>query len=216
MRASEFQQAAALFAELGDYREAEEKYNEAMYYHAESLLLAEDYKTAAEIFTELGLFKDSKERVKEAEFAFAQALMEQGKYEQAQERFKRLGSYQGARRYAEECRELILVQKMSVQWDGEWNWIHPGWINPYDTYYIDIAKREIHWAFKSPATEFHHYYSFKLLDVNTIVADGFRAEDDGCEITIRMVEPGKIKLEYPRGGDAPSSDPSNLYLIRPQ
>lgn len=106
-------EAAAIYAELGDFSDAAEKallcrYNNALVLEAEG-----KYNEAKEAYTALGDYKDSAAKVTSCAYNEAIAVLEEGKYDEAAELFKALGDYLDCAIKVEECtfkKALALVE----------------------------------------------------------------------------------------------------------
>ncbi len=100
LEAGQYEEAAAAFEALGDYKDAPDQMLEAKYLHATALEEAGNYSNAAAAFESLGNYKDSSERARgarnQAKYAEASELLESGRYEQAAAAFAELGDYQDA------------------------------------------------------------------------------------------------------------------------
>ena len=100
LEAGEYDEAVAVFAELGDYQDSAEQINNVRYTQALALVDEGNYDNAISIFTELGDYKDSAEQIEqikatETENAYqaALALVAEEKYQEAEDAFLALGSY---------------------------------------------------------------------------------------------------------------------------
>lgn len=103
MESEMYQEAALEFSELGSYKDASEKANEANYENACKLLDEKSYDEAKSAFKELGDYKDSADKITEVEDAkkqekydTAMILKEQGKTDKAIEIFETLGDFSDA------------------------------------------------------------------------------------------------------------------------
>lgn len=103
MESEMYQEAALEFSELGSYKDASEKANEANYENACKLLNEKSYEEAKNAFKELGDYKDSADKITEVEDAkkqekydTAMILKEQGKTDKAIEIFETLGNFSDA------------------------------------------------------------------------------------------------------------------------
>lgn len=90
------EEAAALYAEILKYSDAQTRYNSTQYKIAEAALASGDYDKAIEIFRLLGRYSDSAARVSESQYVKAQAALEEGNYAEAVELFVALGDYSDA------------------------------------------------------------------------------------------------------------------------
>lgn len=96
-------EAAAIYAELGDYSDSSEKallcrYNNALVLEAEG-----KYAEAKDVYTSLGDYKDSAAKITSCAYNEAISALEDGKYDEAAEMFTALGDYLDCKIKAEEC-----------------------------------------------------------------------------------------------------------------
>lgn len=122
----DYEEAKALFEELGDYKDAADRIEEVdnkIYDYAVQLMNDEKYTEAIEIFESLGGFKDCSEKIKEIEellldekwleqYEKACVLFDEEKYEEALQIFDEIGDYKEAEQYAEQCEEKLSQQKL--------------------------------------------------------------------------------------------------------
>ncbi len=107
-------EAAAIYAELGDFSDAAEKallcrYNSALVLESEG-----KYNEAKAVYVALGDYKDSAAKATSCDYNEAIAILEAGKYDEAAEKFKALGNYLDCSIKAEECtykKALALVDE---------------------------------------------------------------------------------------------------------
>lgn len=95
--------ARAAFAEMGDYRNAQEMLKEVDYQKAFSMLDTGDYNGACTAFAALGEYQNSEEMVKEVRYEEAYSLFDSGDYDGAKSTFLNLGDYQDSQTMATEC-----------------------------------------------------------------------------------------------------------------
>lgn len=122
MEAEKYIEATIVFADLGNYRDSEEKLEEIKitlldiaYDAATALMDAEKYDEATVAFTELGDYRDSKEKIEEIkiilldkEYAAAVALLDEEKYDEATAAFTELGDYRDSKEKIEEIKFILL------------------------------------------------------------------------------------------------------------
>lgn len=114
----QYDQAAAVFAEMGDYRDAQLQLLECDYQKAQSLLGAGDESSLAEaesIFRSLDDYQESAELAKQASYALAGVYRESGRYEAAAEKYQALGSYQDS---ADQLKETTYLQASDLLNEG--------------------------------------------------------------------------------------------------
>ena len=105
-----YEEAAAAFEALGNFKDSPDRVLEAHYATADALLAAERYEEAAAAFDELGNYKDSPDRVLEAHYAAADALLTEGNAARAAMVFSKLGNYQDARQRCMEYWDIAAVR----------------------------------------------------------------------------------------------------------
>ena len=100
MESEMYQEAALEFSELGSYKDASEKANEANYENACKLLNEKSYEEAKNAFKELGDYKDSADKITEVEDAkkqekydTAMGLIGQGRTNEAIKILEELGDF---------------------------------------------------------------------------------------------------------------------------
>ena len=105
-----YEEAAAAFEALGNFKDSPDRVLEAHYATADALLAAERYEEAAAAFDELGNYKDSPDRVLEAHYSAADALLTEGNAARAAMVFSKLGNYQDARQRCMEYWDIAAVR----------------------------------------------------------------------------------------------------------
>lgn len=96
-----YAEAAAIFAELGDYEDSKQMVTACAYGEAAVAFEKGDYETALAGFTALGDYEDAPERVTACNYQIALAAYENGDFATALSLFTQLGDYEDAadRRY---------------------------------------------------------------------------------------------------------------------
>lgn len=102
-----YDQAAEAFAQLGSYKDADEKMKESHYLKATDLLMEGKTKAAVSIFTGLGNYSDSADMVLECEYREAFDLFQKGDYQQALAAFLEMERHEKAQQKVLECRYAI-------------------------------------------------------------------------------------------------------------
>ena len=117
-------EAAAMFAELGDYENSAEMVNVCKYTQAAKLLEAKEYEAAKAIFVELGDYADSVNFAKECSYKQAEALFFQGKYEEAVAIYETIPDYLDATEKTAACKTEIMFIKygevIQLMTEGVW------------------------------------------------------------------------------------------------
>jgi len=91
--AGAFQDASAAFAALGEFKDAPQRSQGAIYLYAEALFASGDYENAEEEFKSVSQYADAAGRVDDCEFQLAVALAENERYAEAAEKMGQLGDY---------------------------------------------------------------------------------------------------------------------------
>ena len=93
-----YQEAAAVFEALGDYRDAEARATDCRYEYAEKLFRSEEFDAAIAIYETLGDYEDSEKRILKASYTLGLWAMEDGELDAAIDCFTRAGDgYKDAR-----------------------------------------------------------------------------------------------------------------------
>ena len=79
----EYEQAAAIFDELGDYEDAKEKYLETLYREGNDFLKNGKYAEAISLFESLDSYEDSKEKLIESTYGYGKQFLEKNDYDNA-------------------------------------------------------------------------------------------------------------------------------------
>lgn len=101
------EQAAEMFAELGEYSDSEERSNALYYQTAEEALASGNSARAVELFTQLGGYSDSAERLTEAKYSLAVECLSDGKPQEAADIFAVLGDYRDSAEQLKEAKSRI-------------------------------------------------------------------------------------------------------------
>ena len=213
MKERKYEEAIFAFEALEGYKDSPEKISECKtaildgeYDAAMSLMTAHNYPSAIAAFQKLNRYKDSAEQIKECQYLLAHEIMQAGKPADALRLFMQLGNYKDSADVS-----------ISIAFAGNWNWIKPATINPYESFVIDTEKLTITYVWEgtssSPArTETH---TLAISNETTLLATGLR----GSETTPVMLEfsaYGRLKVIYPDVPSKPSSNEEYLYLVRAQ
>lgn len=178
------------------------RYNEAV-----ELMSAGKYEQAIQVFQELDGYRDSDTQIKECKYSMAVQYMERGEDERAIAMFEQISGYRDSDH---------LIGK--IIFDGDWVWINPETINPYDSFIIDYDAGNVRYHFQSSMLVRDVDYTFTVNSPYEIYAKGLRystISGDSSPVKIQYVSPGKLKLIYDDPSTAPSSNSENLYLVRP-
>lgn len=119
-----YEEAAAMFAELGDYENSAEMVNVCNYTHAAKLLEAGEYDAAKKIFVALGNYADSVNFAKECSYQQAEALFAEGNYEEAVSIYETVSDYlDAADKITAAKKEIMLTQYgdvIQLMTEGVW------------------------------------------------------------------------------------------------
>ena len=99
----DYEAAKQIFADLGDYKDAEEQVTECDYQKASSVLKAGNYEEAKALFLEIQDYRDAKKKVKECDYRKACSVLEAGNYEDAKVLFLEIEDYKDVEKKAAEC-----------------------------------------------------------------------------------------------------------------
>ena len=103
LEAANYDKAIAVFTQLGEYKDADVRIQEATYGKADALLDAGSYEEATALFSSLGQYEDSKTRVKECSYLWGKDLMAQNSHAEAYELLKTVKSYEDAAAQMDIC-----------------------------------------------------------------------------------------------------------------
>lgn len=98
-----FTEAIAVYKELGNYSDSEEKIKECTYNNAVELEEAENFAEAKAAYESLGEYKDCLTRVKTCAYNEALLLLDGGKYDDAAKLFSELSDYGNSQEMVKEC-----------------------------------------------------------------------------------------------------------------
>ncbi len=98
-----YAEAAEVFAELGDYEDAEEKTLECRYNNACALEAEKKYAEAKAIFAGLGDYEDSAAKKNSCIYNEALLILDEGKFDEATEIFENLDGYADSTTMIKEC-----------------------------------------------------------------------------------------------------------------
>lgn len=98
-----YAEAAEVFAELGDYEDAEEKTLECRYNNACALEAEKKYSEAKVIFAGLGDYEDSSAKKNSCIYNEALLILDAGKFDEAAETFESLEGYADSANMIKEC-----------------------------------------------------------------------------------------------------------------
>lgn len=102
--ARQYEKAAELFSQLGNYEDAPELLNDCHYWMAMELMEAENYEEALPRFMKLGKYEDSAQRVQECKYQMAIAAFEEENYTDAESLFHEVSDYRLAGEYLRQLR----------------------------------------------------------------------------------------------------------------
>ncbi len=124
-KAGNYQEAIAVFEELGDFKDSREQIeachtaiNELAYQDAQALVTAGKYQEAILAFEALADFKDSKEKIQQCSYRIrklayedAVALLEATKYAEAIQAFEALGDFEDSKAKVQSIKDLLLTME---------------------------------------------------------------------------------------------------------
>ncbi len=113
------QEAADLYAALGDYEQSAARLRDIRYDRANALVLLGDEESLNEaiaIYTDLADDEDCAEKLSAARFALAGELLDKGEHARAREIYTALGDYEGA---ADQLKACDYVQAVQLAADGK-------------------------------------------------------------------------------------------------
>lgn len=115
----QYDKAAALYAELGNYEDSEKLYLENTYAYAEQLAEHKNFAAAADVYNKLGDYLNSVEMVKFCIYSDAIDKLNAGKYDEAKGAFDTIPDYKDSATQASKClykkaEELIANQKYTA------------------------------------------------------------------------------------------------------
>ena len=222
MEAGKYTEAIVAFEALDGYKDSiaqieacktavlDEEYNKAI-----ALMEEGKYTEAIDAFTALDGYKDSIAQIKacktavlDEEYNKAIALLDAKDEAGAMAIFMRLGNYKDS-----------AAISFRLAFNGDWEWIHPGLINPWDSFTIDTEAKTVTYIFDSTAsgskfgTKKTTVYRFKHHSDTTIGISGLRGEEN-ISVYLEICEYGKIRVIYLDETKKPSSDDQNMYLVR--
>ncbi|MBR5537115.1 MAG: tetratricopeptide repeat protein [Clostridia bacterium] len=93
LAAGQYDEAIAVFTDLGDYQDAAARVPAAKYAKADACLAAGQYDEAIAVLIDLGDYQDAAARVPAAKYAKADACLAAGQYDEAISTFGELGAY---------------------------------------------------------------------------------------------------------------------------
>ena len=96
LRAGDYENARACFAQAGQYADAAQRISGVWYQEAEDLLGQGQYDAASDAFTNAGTYMDAPERVYEPFYHKGQKLQKEGKWTEAAAAYAQAGKYQDA------------------------------------------------------------------------------------------------------------------------
>ncbi len=107
-----YAEAAEVFAELGNYEDAEEKALKCKYDYAASLEEKKEYAIARDVYESLGDFQDSKAKANSCTYNIGLIKLDEKEYDKAIEQFETIKDYADSQSRIEECKyskALLLI-----------------------------------------------------------------------------------------------------------
>lgn len=111
-----YDDASAAFAQMGNYRDAQDMVTGVYYLQGKQLMDGGDYAAAADAFARAGSYKDAAACIPAAHYAGAKHLLASGQEEAAHEAFIALGDYSDAKAQAHAIR-MAQAERMAQQGD---------------------------------------------------------------------------------------------------
>lgn len=105
--AREYDDAAKIFTELGEYSDASDWVNKTNYAHAGECFEKGDYEKAFELFTDLKDYEDSEDQAKESKFMMAEKAFAAKDFEKAYIYYYSLKDYKGSSEKSKESQYLF-------------------------------------------------------------------------------------------------------------
>ena len=99
-----YDEAIAIFEELGDYSDSVDKIPETKYKKAENLVSNKEFDTAIEIFKKLKGYSDSADKIRETKYKKAEDLVSNKEFDAAIEIFDKLGDYRDSKERAKDVK----------------------------------------------------------------------------------------------------------------
>lgn len=103
MGKEQYQLAADVYADLGDYEDSQEKLKLAKYNYASQLEAQEKFDEAKAIYVELDNYEDSMARASSCTYNSALATLDAGKFDEAKAMFESIPDYADSKNQALEC-----------------------------------------------------------------------------------------------------------------
>ena len=95
----EYDQAAELFSQLGEYEDSKALFQRSRYYEAVKLMEQGDYSAAQPRFIKLGDYEDSAQRLLECRYQLALVAFNEGDYDRAEQEFLEFPEYRQTPEY---------------------------------------------------------------------------------------------------------------------
>ncbi|MGI6070325.1 MAG: zinc ribbon domain-containing protein [Blautia sp.] len=99
-----YTEASVLFNQLGDYKNANEKYRECRMKIADELFNKLNYEEAVKIYDELGEYGNAQEKKNESYYLMARTMFNKEKYKDAEVIYADLGDYKQSMEFCEKCK----------------------------------------------------------------------------------------------------------------
>ncbi len=102
-KSGKYDDAAAVFADLKDYKDSKEKFNESIYTKATELEEAGNFEEAIAEYKDLDDYQDCGIRIQACTYSLAKIEMDNGNYDKATEYFKSISEYGDSSTMISEC-----------------------------------------------------------------------------------------------------------------
>ena len=105
-----YDDAAAVFAQIDDYKDSKEKQNECIYNKAAKLEEEKKFGEAITVYKSLGIYKDCGIRIQSCTYSQAKQEMDNGNYDKAVELFKTIVDYGDSSSMINECTYRVALK----------------------------------------------------------------------------------------------------------
>lgn len=190
--AGNYQEARAMFEELGDYENSADMVTACDYQLACQLLEDGKYEEAISAFTALGDFEDSKARLQEATYQQLLALKESGDADKAWELLQQLGEYKDSGQL-----------RKSMAWTRLMNYLETkgSQMKILDDGNSGVSVSRSHDPESNIENNLMLVYSYMMSGViNIQVTIGFAVEEDGQVMAIAMEEASSYAADWTAAG----------------
>lgn len=190
--AGNYQEARAMFEELGDYENSADMVTACDYRLACQLLEEGKYEEAMVAFTALGEYEDSKTQLQEATYQQLLALKENGDADKAWELLQQLGEYKDSGDVRRSLAWTLLMNYLETKGSQ---------MKILDDGYSGVAVSRHHDPEADIENNLMLVYSYKVTGaINIQVTIGFAVEEDGQVMAIAMEEASSYAADWTAAG----------------